>query len=62
MSEKEHSNLQGIQTIVNNKASMNWGLSNELKEAFPDTVPIKKEDIVSNYNLLVSAKEWMAGF
>jgi hypothetical protein len=23
MSEKEHSNLQGIQTIVNNKASMN---------------------------------------
>ena len=41
---------------------MNWGLSNELKEAFPYTVPIKKEDIVSNYNILVSAKEWIAGF
>jgi hypothetical protein len=27
MSKKEHSNLQGIQNIVNNKASMNWGLS-----------------------------------
>jgi NADH:ubiquinone oxidoreductase subunit K len=62
MSEKEHSNLQGIQTIVNYKASMNWGLSDELKKAFPDTVPVKKEDIVSNYNILVSAKEWMAGF
>ena len=62
MSEKEHSNLQGIQSIVNIKASMNWGLSNELKEAFPDTVPVKKEDMVSNYNILVSAKEWMAGF
>jgi NADH:ubiquinone oxidoreductase subunit K len=62
MSEKEHSNLQGIQTIVNNKASMNWGLSNELKIAFPDTVPVKKEEVVNNYNILVSAKEWMAGF
>lgn len=29
MLEKEHSGLQGIQKIVNNKASMNWGLSNE---------------------------------
>ena len=62
MSEKEHSTLQGIQKIVNNKASMNWGLSNELKEAFPDTIAVKKEQIVNNYNTLVSAKEWMAGF
>jgi NADH:ubiquinone oxidoreductase subunit K len=62
MSEKEHSNLQGIQTIVNHRASMNGGLSNDLQKAFPDTVPVKKEDIVINYNILVSAKEWMAGF
>jgi hypothetical protein len=57
MSEKEHSNLQGIQTIVNNKASMDGGLSNELKTAFPDTIPVKKEEIVNNYTSLVSAKE-----
>jgi len=62
MSEKDHSNLQGIQTIVNNKASMNLGLSDALKKAFPDTAPVKEEDIVSNYNILVSAKEWIAGF
>ena len=42
MSEKEHSNWQGIQTIINNKASMNWGLPNELKKAFPYTVPVKR--------------------
>ena len=42
MSEKEHNNLQGIQKIVNNKASMNWGLSYELKEAFPETILVKK--------------------
>jgi len=46
MSEKEHSNLQGIQTIVNNKASIHLSLSCELKKAFPYTVPVKKEDIV----------------
>ena len=62
MSEKEHSNLQGIQKIVNNKASMNWGLSNELKEAFLDTISVKKEQIVNNYNIFVSVKEWVAGF
>ena len=62
MSEKEHGNLRGIQKIVNNKASMNWGLSNELKKAFPDTIVVKKEQIVNNYNILVSVKEWMAGF
>lgn len=57
MSEKEHSNLQGIQKIVNNKASMNGGLSNELKEAFPYTISVKKEQIVNNHNILLSAKE-----
>lgn len=41
---------------------MNWGLYNELKKAFPDTVAVKKKEIVNNSNILVSAKEWMAGF
>jgi hypothetical protein len=63
MSEKEHGNLQEIQIIVNNKAYIYWGLSNELKKkAFPYTIPVKKEEIVNNYNILLSAKEWMAGF
>ena len=62
MLEKEHNTLQGIQKIVNYKASMNWGLSNELKEAFPETIPVNKEERINNYNILTSAKEWVAGF
>ena len=62
MWEKEHNTLQGIQKIVNNKASMNWGLSDELKEAFPETIAVNKEERVNNYNILTSAKEWVAGF
>jgi len=62
MLEKEHNTLQGIQKIVNHKVSMNWGLSNELKEAFPETIPVNKEERLNNYNILTSAKEWIAGF
>ena len=62
MLEKKDSGLQGIQKIVNNKASMNWGLSDELKKAFPETIPVKKEGSINNYNILASAEEWVAGF
>lgn len=41
---------------------MNWGLSDELKEAFPETIPVNKEERMNNYNILTSAKEWVAGF
>ena len=58
MLEKEHSTLKGIQKIVNIKASINLGLSNELKEAFPETMPVEKEV----KNITVIPKEWMAGF
>ena len=61
MLEKKDSGLQGIQKIVNNKASMNWGLSDELKKAFPETIRVKKEERINNYNILASAKEWVAG-
>ena len=58
MLEKEHNTLVGIQKIVNIKASINWGLSNELKEAFPETKPVEKKV----KNITVIPKEWMAGF
>ena len=35
MLNKEHNTIEGIQKIVNIKASLNLGLSNDLKEAFP---------------------------
>ena len=63
MLEKEHNTLQGIQKkIINYKASMNWGLSNELKEAFPETIPVNKDERINYYNILTSAKEWVAWF
>jgi len=39
MLNKEHSTLEGIQKIVNIRASLNTGLSNDLKEAFSMTIP-----------------------
>ena len=37
---KEHLTLSGLQAIVAIRASMNWGLSQKLKLAFPDIVPV----------------------
>ena len=62
MLEKQHSNLEGIQKIINIRASMNWGLSNQLKKAFPETIPVIREERVNKYNTLVHSKPWIAGF
>lgn len=58
MLEKTHSTLEGIQKIVNIKASMNLGLSDVLKDAFSETKPVVKE---ANYIKNIP-QEWMAGF
>lgn len=39
---KEHLTHEGLIAIVNIRASLNLGLSGELKEAFPKVVPIKR--------------------
>ena len=62
MLEKEHNTIEGVQKIVNIKSSINWGLSNELKESFPETIAVEREEIKNKYDVLVSAKEWIAGF
>lgn len=40
MEQKEHLNLGGLYKIVPIKASMNRGLSDKLKLAFPDVIPV----------------------
>jgi hypothetical protein len=48
MINKEHLTIEGIQKIVNLRASINLGSSDSLKEAFPNTVPVERpvmEDI-----------------
>lgn len=46
MQKKEHLTLEGIQKIVNLKASLNKGLSDELKTAFPKTIPMQRSLVV----------------
>jgi NADH:ubiquinone oxidoreductase subunit K len=62
MLNKEHNILEGIQKIVNIRASLNTGLSKDLKEAFPLTIPVtlkNQENLLKNNNL---HPEWVAGF
>lgn len=60
MQTEGYSNIiEGIQNIVNIRASMNNGLSVVLKEAFPNTIPVIKPLIV---NQEMPAPEWLAGF
>lgn len=59
MSRKEHLTLEGIQKIVSIKASINWGLSEELKKAFHDIKAIDRPKIESEK---VNNPYWLAGF
>jgi len=42
MNKKEHLNLKGISRIINYRASMNKGLSDKLKNSFPNITLIKR--------------------
>ena len=54
MLNKEHLTIDGLHKILAIKASMNRGLSAELKSAFPDAVavvrPLVKNQIIENPN------------
>ena len=59
MLNKEHNTYEGLQEIVNIRSSLNLGLSNELKKAFPCTVAqIKPEFLLKN----ISSPSRLAGF
>lgn len=66
MLKDEHKSIKGIQKIVNIKASLNTGLSKNLKEVFPHTIPIYKDVSLTsteetNKNNLLNPK-WVPGF
>jgi hypothetical protein len=60
MLNKEHLNKDGLQKIVNIRASINKGLSAKLKAAFPDTVAYPKPDYKIDYSNLPA--QWISGF
>lgn len=60
MENKEHSSLEGILKIVNLRASLNNGLTENLKEAFPNVLPLNNLDYNIPYDNI--DPKWMAGF
>lgn len=50
-----------MQEIVNIKASLNLGLSKELKLAFPNSVPVIKPEAAPSFNNIIEPL-WVAGF
>lgn len=56
---KEHLTLNGLQKVVALKASMNLGLSDQLKIAFPNVTPEIRPLV---QNKIVTDPHWLAGF
>ena len=46
MNRKEHLTSEGLQKIVNIKASLNLGLSVKLRAAFPNTIPVARPLVI----------------
>ena len=56
---KQHLTQKGLTAIVYIRASLNLGLSDELKEAFPNTVPVNRPLVVDQ---AIRDPQWLAGF
>ena len=56
---KEHLTLQGLQKIINIKATLNFGLSKELQLMFPETVPVPRP---LRETCVIPHSQWIAGF
>lgn len=61
MDKKQHLNDEGLQEIINIKAAMNKGVSEELLAEFPDTAPVSRPLVVVP-EVLDIRPHWLAGF
>lgn len=59
MKNKEHLTKEGLQKIVSIKASLNKGLPEKLKVAYPEIIPVSKPEVKLSENI---DKNWLAGF
>ena len=59
MNNKEHLNLQGLEKIINIKASINKGLSDEIKAVFPKSIKVHRPIVE---NKIIPHSMWVAGF
>lgn len=65
MQLKQHFTFEGTlaqEKLVSIKASINWGLSDSLKVAFPNTLPMRSKKRVLFENPLIANPHWLAGF
>ena len=63
MNNKEHLTNEGLQEIVNLRASLNLGLSEELKAAFPCTVPVSRPRVsLIDFKKHIAELPWISGF
>ncbi len=62
MLNREHLNEEGLQEIVNIRASLNLGLSNVLKSAFPDTIPVSRPLVTNQLSNKIPHPQWVSGF
>ena len=56
---KEHLTLEGLQKIVNIKASINLGLSEKMIESFPKSVKVERPQVK---NIKIQDPNWLRGF
>ena len=56
---KEHLTKQGLQKIIMIRATINKGLTDQLKTAFPNIIPIERPCVI---NQEIKDPNWLAGF
>jgi hypothetical protein len=59
MARKEHLTPEGLRKIVSIRASVNKGLTDELKVAFPNTIPVPRPTVVLK---AIPDPQWLTGF
>lgn len=59
MNNQEHLTDLGLQKIINLRASLNLGLSEGLKLAYPNTIPVAKPLVIFKG---IPSPQWVAGF
>ena len=58
INNKQHLTMDGLLKLIALKASSNWGLNQNLKEAFPNIVPISRTQTDNK----IPSPEWLLGF
>jgi len=62
MERREHLTVEGLQAIINIRATLNKGLTPVLKEAFPNSVPVPRPMMVKRSKISTLHPQWVAGF